>query len=164
MSLTTALRCVLTTLTPASSSPAHSPAADSPGPSTASSPARQKTEITVFFPAAILLHLLGIRGNHFVDDLLDAPTYRVDCCGRLLLHRPPGSPCRARSTGRKGPSASCRRLRRSPPDRPTSATPFIEIGDCSISSPFAFSRPINSLCTRFATRLGFFAAFAAASN
>ena len=44
------------------------------------------------------------------------------------------------------------------------ATPFIEIGDSSISRPFAFSRPINSLWTRFATRFGFLAAFAAASN
>ena len=44
------------------------------------------------------------------------------------------------------------------------ATPFMEIGDCSISSPLAFSRPINSPCTRLATRLGFFAAVAASSN
>src|SRR5439155_18298857 len=44
------------------------------------------------------------------------------------------------------------------------ATPFIEIGDCSISKPFDFRRPINSLCTRFATVLGFFADFAASSN
>src|SRR6185503_3411864 len=44
------------------------------------------------------------------------------------------------------------------------ATPFIEMGDCSISMPFAFRRPINSLCTKFATRFGLLAALAAASN
>src|SRR5256886_8283446 len=38
------------------------------------------------------------------------------------------------------------------------ATPLIEIGDCSISIPLAFRRPISSLCTRLATRFGFFAA------
>ena len=43
-------------------------------------------------------------------------------------------------------------------------TPFIEIGDCSIDTPLALRRPISSLWTKFATRLGFFAAFAAASN
>src|SRR5438105_15801463 len=44
------------------------------------------------------------------------------------------------------------------------ATPAMEIGDCWISRFLAFNRPTNSLCTRFATRCGFFAARAAASN
>ena len=42
--------------------------------------------------------------------------------------------------------------------------PAMEMGDCSIPMPLAFSRPISSPCTRLATRFGFFAAFAACSN
>ena len=42
--------------------------------------------------------------------------------------------------------------------------PAMEIGDCSSSSPLAFRRLVSSLWTRLATRRGFFAARAAASN
>ena len=116
-----------------------------------------------FLARAILLDLLGIGRDDFVDDLFDSGgiadllrlLFLVNFAEVLVALR------KLRSYNSLSILPEIAPLSTRSADN---ATPFIEIGDCSISRPFAFRRPISSLCTRFATRLGFFAALAAASN
>src|SRR5580700_6711674 len=122
-----------------------------------------KNPIMVVFPARYCSNCLGFAASTSSITFSSAEV-SLDCFGL------PSCSYTAEKSSPRSKERSYRSFSIFPEIAPDStrsadvATPAIEIGECSMSSPLAFSRPISSPCTRFATRFGFFAVFAADSN